>query len=273
MELKTRRLAIVLVDLIGSTAFVQRVGAHRAATWLQYHDRLARSLLYRFDGREIDRSDGFLLSFERPIDALNFALHYQREIPQRTHIDARVGIHWGEVVEVTQDELYAAVGAKRTELEGVAKNIAARTMSICGAKQVILTRDALVAVRSRTNPHTPKGTRFACVGLYAFKGVAAPVTLYAVGVEIEALQPPEGNEKARRIGGPRTIRSRAKHRRLREWAWWFAWRGAWVSLGYIVALMYPFLSDPSARESWGLWWLNWFDAITYVVEATREAMR
>ena len=62
VDLKERQLAIVLLDLIGSTAFVERVGAKDAAIWLQYHDRLARSLLYKFDGREIDRSDGFMLS-------------------------------------------------------------------------------------------------------------------------------------------------------------------------------------------------------------------
>jgi len=62
-----RRLTIVLLDLIGSTAFVQRVGPMQAARWLQYHDRLTRTLIHRYGGREIDRSDGFLLSFVRPI--------------------------------------------------------------------------------------------------------------------------------------------------------------------------------------------------------------
>ena len=64
ITLKERNLAIVLLDIIGSTAFVQKVGAKKAAVWLQYHDRLARSLIYKYNGREIDRSDGFLLSFE-----------------------------------------------------------------------------------------------------------------------------------------------------------------------------------------------------------------
>ena len=93
-----RLLAIVLLALIGSTDFVRRVGAMKAAEWLQYHDRLSRSMLYKFNGREIDRSDGFLLSFERPIDALNFALNYQKTIPAKTHLNARIGIHWGQKV-------------------------------------------------------------------------------------------------------------------------------------------------------------------------------
>ena len=71
MELIETKLAIVLLDLIGPTRFVQSAGAMKAAMWLQRHDRLTRSLIYKFNGREIDRSDGFLLSFERPIDAVN----------------------------------------------------------------------------------------------------------------------------------------------------------------------------------------------------------
>ena len=50
VDLKETHLAIVLLDIIGSTAFVQKVGARKAAVWLQYHDRLARSLLYKFEG-------------------------------------------------------------------------------------------------------------------------------------------------------------------------------------------------------------------------------
>ena len=112
MEIKERRLAIVLLDLIGSTAFVQRAGAMKAAEWLQYHDRLTRSLMYRFEGREIDRSDGFLLSFERPIDAVNFALTYQSTIPPRVKLNTRIGVHVGNVAEVTQSELDTLGGAK-----------------------------------------------------------------------------------------------------------------------------------------------------------------
>ena len=71
VTMKERYLALVLLDIIGSTAFVQRNGAQVAAQWFQVHDRLTRSLVYRYEGREIDRSDGFLLSFNKTIDAVN----------------------------------------------------------------------------------------------------------------------------------------------------------------------------------------------------------
>jgi class 3 adenylate cyclase len=246
------KLAIVLLDLIGSTRFVQMKGARHAAKWFQYHDRLTRSLCLRFEGREIDRSDGFLMSFNRPIDAVNFALEYQKTIPNKTGLGCRIGIHWGAVIEVYQDEKFVETGAKRVELEGLSKNIAARTMSLCMAGQVLLTKEAMVAVRNRTNMHTPKEARFVCVGLYRFKGVREPQELYAVGVTIESLQPPQGSDKVKRLGGPKYIKKRAQDRAFMDWVVYIYWR-----LGFIGVLiwLYFFIQlsfSPLARTIIGL---------------------
>ena len=242
MKIRERRLAIVLLDLIGSTQFVQKVGAVKAARWLQYHDRLTRSLMYRFSGREIDRSDGFLLSFEEPINAVNFALHYQLTVPPRTRLNTRVGVHVGCIAEVTQHELDVMVGAKPVELEGIAKNIAARTMSVCGPGQVLLTEEAFKEIRGHTNSMTPKGTRYVMVGLYRFKGVREPQVLYAVGSRIESLQPPPSSEKAKRLGGPKRVKSRARDRKLKEWVSWVLPRWAFINIIYIICLMWPWLT-------------------------------
>lgn len=267
VTLRERKLAIVLLDLVGSTAFTQKVGARRAAEWLQYHDRLARSLLYRFRGREIDRSDGFMLSFENPLDAVNFALLYQRDIPQKTKLETRIGVHWGTVVEVEQDELMTMVGAKRYELEGIAKQIAARTMSLCSPRQVLLTEAAFNTVKGRTDTHTPRGTRYACVGLYRFKGVRAPVTLYAVGDTTPTLQPPRGNDKARRIGGPRRVKSRLRHMRALELGTWALTRAAAIAALALSGILLKWIANPDARRLWGLdhppW--TWIDHITSLV--------
>ena len=273
MEFRERWLAIVLLDLIGSTRFVQQVGARRAAEWLQYHDQLTRSLIYKFNGREIDRSDGFLLSFERPIDAVNFGLLYQASIPAKTRLDTRIGIHWGQVVEVEQDELYTLVGAKGVELEGIAKNTAARTMSLCGPGQVLLTEEAFSAVRNRTNHWTPAQTRFACVGLYQFKGVREPQVIYAVGQTIESLQPPRGSEKVRRLGGPRRVKSRMRDKRLMEWV---DLVNLWlppVLLIIFIASSWPVLRDPAMRKFWGLSWFWWVDYIDPYIQAMIERLK
>ena len=272
VEMKETQLAIVLLDIIGSTSFVQKYGAQKAAKHFQYHDRLARNLIYRYEGREIDRSDGFLCSFERTIDAVNFALAYQKNIPHRTGLGCRIGIHWGKIIEVKQDDVFVAANAKRIELEGISKNIAARTMSLCNAGQVLLTREAKDSVRNRTNAFTPKATRYACVGLYKFKGVKEPQVIYAVGETIESLQPPKGSEKVKRLGGPKKIRKRARDRQLLDWASWLFYRAGFVSFIYLtVTLFIPIIISPGARQLLGLEWFSWVDPIVKLVRRFLEA--
>lgn len=269
VTMKERYLAIVLLDIIGSTAFVQRNGAHVAAQWFQVHDRLTRSLIYKYDGREIDRSDGFLLSFNKTTDAVNFALSYQRTIPKKTKLNTRIGIHWGKIVEVQQDELFVGAGAKRIELEGLAKNIAARTMSLCQAGQVLLTKEAFTNIRSRTNTHTPKNTRYACVGMYRFKGVSSPQEIYAVGENIKSLQPPPSSEKVKRLGGPKYIRKRARDRKILDWVSWFTWRAGFISAIFVIYLLFQISIRPMARDLIGLpYSMPTYDAaIDYIVES------
>ena len=261
VELREKNLCIVLLDLIGSTAFVQKHGAVKAAKWLQYHDKETRSLLYKFRGREIDRSDGFLLSFDSPVDALNFALWYQITIPKKTKLNCRIGIHYGSIVEVTQEEKYSLVGAKNIELEGISKNIAARTMSICNAGQVLLTEAAFRAVRNRSNRFTPKLTRFACVGLYHFKGVKEPVSLFAVGTDIKSLQPPQSSDKVKRLGGPKKIRSRLRDRKLKEWGSWLLWRLFIIEVFFVLWRTYIVCRNPHSRLMNGLNSLSFIETI------------
>lgn len=274
VEMKERYLAIVLLDLIGSTAFVQRAGAQVAAQWFQVHDRLARSLVYKHDGREIDRSDGFLLSFDRIIDAVNFALAYQRTVPKKTKLQTRIGIHWGQIVEVKQDDVFVGAGAKRVELEGLAKNIAARTMSLCGAGQVLLTKEAMNAVKSRVGSKVPKNTRYVCVGLYSFKGVRKPQEIYAVGETIESLQPPKGSDKVKRLGGPKYIKKRAKDRKFWDWFWWFIWRLAFIEFILIAYILFQMSLRPMTRTLIGLdYHMPKYEAfIEYVIDSYKTTI-
>ena len=264
MHMQNQVLAILLLDIVGSTQFVQKVGARRAAEWLQYHDRLTRNLLYKFNGREIDRSDGFMLSFTSTIDAVNFALYYQMTVPTKTRLQARIGFHWGEIVEVTQSESFVLANAKRIELEGVSKNIAARTMSVCAPGQVLLTKQAFNTIKNQTNYYTPKGTRYACVGLYRFKGVREPQVIYAVGLHINDLQPPPSSEKAKRIGGAKKIKSRHRDKKVIEWIMYLLPRFAIISTVYITYLIWPFLSNKGARELWGIKGFEWVDGVNYL---------
>ena len=72
--------ALLVSDLVGSTRLVEALGDAAAAEIFKLHDRQARDLLEDHGGREIDKTDGFLLLFERPITAVLYALAYHRSL-------------------------------------------------------------------------------------------------------------------------------------------------------------------------------------------------
>lgn len=275
VRMKERKLAILLLDLIGSTAFVQKNGAKKAALHFQAHDRATRSLLFMFRGREIDRSDGFLCSFDNVIDAVNFGLHYQKKIATKTGIGARIGIHWDTVVEVHQDDVWVAANAKRIELEGLGKNIAARTMSLCSAGQVLLTKEAMDIAKFRTNKDTPKATRYVCVGKYKFKGVKGAQEIYAVGETLESLTPPPDSEKAKKVHGPSKIKVKWNNLSPKE-KLSVAYHGFVLPMCGLLwlAVLYLLASYPLSRELLGWEWFDWIDGVNeYLLAVWEHLMR
>jgi len=60
--------AVACLDLANSTALIETLGDARAAELFRGHDRLARDLLREHGGQEVDKTDGFLLLFDRAID-------------------------------------------------------------------------------------------------------------------------------------------------------------------------------------------------------------
>jgi TolB-like protein/class 3 adenylate cyclase len=198
---------ILLCDLVASTRLVERLGDAAAADLLANQDRIARDLLATFDGREIDKSDGFLLLFERPIEAVRFAIAYQaglRELAARSgeELAVRVGIHLGEVVLRANPPEDVARGAKPLEVEGLAKAIAARVMSLAGDGHVLLTRAAYdFARRAAVGGGDEAPLRWAVHGRYRLAGVDEPVEVCEVASPGAAgLMAPPDSPKARREG-------------------------------------------------------------------------
>ena len=197
--------AVLLCDLVASTRLIERVGDATAAELLAQHDRSARDLLAEFNGREIDKSDGFLLLFERPIEAVRFAMAYQAKLRDLgaafdAALVARVGIHLGEVVLRGNSPEDVARGAKALEVEGLAKAMAARVMSLAGDGRVLLTRAALdVARRAAVGENDDARLRWIDHGHYRFAGIDDPVAVFEV-IEAGAAEPtrPTSSEKAQR---------------------------------------------------------------------------
>ncbi len=199
---------LVVTDLVHSTGLVERLGEDRARQLEALHDRRARDLLARFGGLEIDKSDGFLLLFERTGDAVDFALTYHRGLDvlsqqEGAEVSARVGIHLGEVVLRRNSPQDVARGAKPIEVHGLAKPIAARLMSLAGPHQILATRGAFDLARRAGEGRGAKTLRWLAHGSYLFQGVEEPLEVFEVGYEGEApLSAPSDTEKAHRLVSP-----------------------------------------------------------------------
>ena len=203
-ELKT----LLVCDLVDSTRLVERLGDTRAAALFRRLDEQTRALVDRWRGREIDKTDGFLLLFDRPINAVRFAADYQSALAALSketgvELSARVGIHVGEVVLRENPAAEVARGAKPVEVEGLAKAVAARLMSLARGGQTLLSRAAYDVAHRSTVGGVENGTplEWRAHGAYRLKGVTEPLEVFEVGVPgVAVLTAPADSEKARRVG-------------------------------------------------------------------------
>ena len=195
---------ILLTDLVDSTALVERLGDVPASELFREHDRLVLLLQEQWRGRLIDRSDGLLLLFERPIDGLGFALDYARglrDIGQARKLDlqARAGLHVGEVLTWKNSDAAVLVGAKPLEVEGLAKPMAARLMTLARPGQILLSAMAEPLARRAARELGERGQNLLWkpYGRWRFKGVPEPQEVYEVGeVGIAPLRAPSNTPKA-----------------------------------------------------------------------------
>ncbi|MCP3962227.1 MAG: protein kinase [bacterium] len=196
---------LLLIDLVASTRLAQRLGDRHLAEVSAEHDRLARDVLAAHGGLEIDKTDGFLLLFERPIDAVGCALAYHRGVAglsEKLGVDlaARAGLHLGEVHLRRNPPEDVARGAKPIEVEGLAKPIAARVMSLAGGRQTLVTQSAFeLARRAADELALEDEVRWLAHGDYLLEGVAGPIGVFEVGAPgFAPLAAPVDSEKARR---------------------------------------------------------------------------
>src|SRR5690606_26844023 len=85
-----------------------------------------------------------------------------------------------------------ARGAKPLEVEGLAKPLAARVMSVAGGGQTLLTPEARAALER-------DDLRQVSHGHWRMKGVSEPVELFEVGDESAPFRPPPDGEKVYRV--------------------------------------------------------------------------
>ncbi|MBE2242209.1 MAG: tetratricopeptide repeat protein [Burkholderiaceae bacterium] len=186
---------LLFTDVVDSTLLVERMGDARAALVWSRHDRLARDLLAQHRGREIDRTDGFFLLFDTARDAVGFALAYHGAIGA-LGLEARAGLHTGEVTLRGNDAADVARGAKPLEVEGLAKPVAARIMALARGGQTL----ASAAARDALGNDLPADSEVVSHGHYRLKGVEQPIELFEVGRRPHArFEPPPDADKGYRV--------------------------------------------------------------------------
>lgn len=200
------RHTVLITDLVDSTKLATELGDRRITeVWLA-HDRVARDLLPIYRGREVDKSDGFLILFERPLDAVRYALAYHAGMRRLSaelglRLLARAGIYEGELSIIRTPEQDIAHGAKQWEVEGLAKPLTARIMSVALGGQTLIAGSTRAAIEEAEPVADGAGEviRFISHGFYRMKGLAEPLEVFEAAVSGSPMQPPPTGAKVYRV--------------------------------------------------------------------------
>jgi predicted ATPase/class 3 adenylate cyclase len=189
----SQALALLLTDVVDSTQLAERLGDAAAAELSAAHDRVARDLLRKWRGREIDKTDGMLMLFDLAADALGFAMAYHAALAALPlPLKARAGLHVGAVILRSNHADDVALGAKPLEVEGIAKPVAARVMSLALGGQTLMTAEARAALGDTS-------LRVQSHGFWRIKGISDPVELFEAGDEHSPFAPPPDSAKVYRV--------------------------------------------------------------------------
>ena len=162
-------VCVMFTDIVGSTEFAQTHGDARHFEVVQAHDRIVRTALEEYSGREIKHTgDGIMAAFDDGDLAARASLQIQREIAAHREVNPQIGMYLriglaaGEPIRAGSD------------LFGSTVQLAARVCGFAQPGQIV----AGDAVRTVTEAVT---VRFTDLGEQPLRGFKQPVRLHAVG--------------------------------------------------------------------------------------------
>ena len=198
---------LVMIDIVDSTKFTERVGDRRASEVMRVYDRIFRGLLIKYEGLEIDKTDGALLLFETMYDALRYVREYHDMVERHIGLRSRAGIHCGYIYMHSNCSTFVARGAKPIEVDGLQKAVTARIMSLAGGGQTFLSKRAGEYASSVRGKLLMRD-----LGEWLLKGVTLPMRLYAIGDDLNRLALPRPNDKVKLYKRPKLT---PRERRMR----------------------------------------------------------
>ena len=168
---ESRKLAAILfADIVGYSRLVEADEEGTLARLRTLRSSLIDPTIATHNGRLVKRlGDGALVEFRSVVEAVRCAIDVLHGLAERNarwpdgqRIEARVGIHLGDVVEEADGDLMG---------DGV--NIAARLQGFCEPGGICLSEDAYRQVRDKINE------RFVDLGEQILKNIAYPIRAYA----------------------------------------------------------------------------------------------
>ena len=188
---------LLFTDAVDSTQLTERLGDEAASSLWAEHDRIVRRLMREGGGREIDKSDGFLLLFDDVPAAVTCGLRLHRELAQLSPpLASRAGIHRAQMLTRENSADDQASGAKPLEVDGIGKAVASRVMTLARGGQTLLSADAFGALHGGTSE---QGWQVTSHGHWRMKGLAEPIELFEVAAAGTPMLPPLDSPKAYRV--------------------------------------------------------------------------
>ncbi|MHC5040316.1 MAG: adenylate/guanylate cyclase domain-containing protein [Planctomycetota bacterium] len=165
----SRVLTVMFTDIKGFTERTSKSSREELDNILGEHEELLVPLLPDFGGRLIKTvGDALLIVFESPTNAVLCGVMMQdrlrdrnRNVPPEQHLEIRVAINTGEVLE------------REGDVFGDAVNIAARIEGITDASEIYFTEGVYLAMNKAEVPSSEVGVR-------RLKGIPEPIKIYSV---------------------------------------------------------------------------------------------
>ena len=118
VHLAPESYTLMVTDIVGSTALIERLGEDRAQDLTHAHNAILRACLRAYRGREVQHTgDGMIAAFRSASSAVRCAVALQEDFAQRNlrspdvPIRVRIGLHAGEVRPEESRVFGAAVNA------------------------------------------------------------------------------------------------------------------------------------------------------------------
>jgi predicted ATPase/class 3 adenylate cyclase len=171
VSLTTRTTALLLTDVVGSTALWQAHPEQMSAAMARHHDIVAKTVAAHGGRLPQDQGEGDarFAAFESAIAAVAAAVDIQRALaaeawPEPVRLSVRMGIHAGEVLE------------RDGNLFGDPVNRCARIRGLAHGGQVLLSGTTKELVEG----WPPEGVGMLDLGEHRMKDLTAPVRIYQV---------------------------------------------------------------------------------------------